>query len=129
MTPGPKRKNDMRWEQGRMLLSKVAPTLPTPSHVAVLMVCWFHGSGRACRFSVANCQIAAATKLSLSSVKRIMADLINGGVIETKKDSIGRGFACERVVTGNSYAPKKGIASDTRNQKRGITSDTKGYYQ
>ena len=108
-TPGPKRKSNMRWEQGRRLYSVVCPSLPTPSHVAVLMFCWFHASGRDCRFAVAQCQIAEATKLSKCSVKRIMSDLISGGVIRTTKESVGRGHASERLVTGKPYRLNKRV--------------------
>lgn len=107
--PPPKRKSEMRWEQGRRLYSAVCPSLPTASHVAVIAYCWFNASGVDCRFSVAHCQIAEATKLSRSSVKRIMADLIRGGVVRTTKESVGRGHASERVVTGKPYRPDKRV--------------------
>lgn len=98
----------MRWQQGRKLYRVVCPSLPTASHVAVLMFCWFNGTGIDCRFSVAHCQIAQATKLSRPSVKRIMADLIRGGVIRTTKESTGRGYTTERVVTGKPYRTLEG---------------------
>ena len=106
---GKKRKSDMRWQQGRQLYSSVCPSLPTASHVAVLMVCWFHASGNGCRFAVANCQIAAATTLSLGRVKRIMSDLIHGGVIKTTKEAVGRGHASERFITGKPYQANKRV--------------------
>ena len=107
-TPPPKRKSEMRWEQGRRLYSAVCPSLPTASHVAVLMFCWFHASGRDCRFSVAHCQIAEATKLSYERVRKIMSDLVAGGVVKTTHESAGRGHAPKRLVTGKPYHPPKG---------------------
>ncbi len=124
-TPGPKRKSDMRWEQGRKLYRVVCPSLPTPSHVAVLLFCWFHASGKDCRFSVAHCQIAKATKLSSRSVKRIMAELVAGGVVHTTKETIGRGHASERIVTGKPYRQIKGVTHDTPKQIKGVTHGTK----
>lgn len=122
----PKKKNDMRWPQGRRLYEKVCPTLPTTSHVAVLMVCWFHGSGRNCDFSVAHVQIAKATKLSYERVRKIMADLVAGGVVVTVEDSIGRGYAPKRQITGKPYCDKKVVTHDHPRQKRVVTHDRKG---
>jgi len=112
MTTAPKRKSDRRWEQGRHLYQKVCPTLPTPSHVAVLMYCWFNASGKDCRFSVAQCQIAEATTLSFGRVRKIMRELTDGGVIKTLEASSGRGYAPKRMVTGRVYRPQKGGAHD-----------------
>ena len=107
-TQGPKRKSNMRWEQGRRLYSVVCPSLPTPSHVAVLMFCWFHASGRDCCFGASHSQIADCTKLSYERVRKIMADLIDGGVIVTTKESAGRGYAAQRRITGKPYRLKEG---------------------
>ena len=124
--PGPKRKSDMRWQQGRRLYSVVCPSLPSSSHVAVLMYCWFNASGKDCRFSVAHCQIADATKLSMRTSKRIMADLEAAGVVKTVQPSIGRGKASHRVVTGKPFkVSRKGVMGDTPNEIKGVMGDTK----
>ncbi len=106
MEPTGKARNAMRWEQGRKIVEEITPTLPTPAHVAVLLYCWFRGRGRDCQFSEACSQVATATKLSERSVKRILQDLEQGGVIKTTDKGAGRGNTSRRIVTGKPYLPE-----------------------
>jgi len=121
--PAPKRKSEMRWQIGRELYARICPSLPTASHVAVLMFCWFQASGKDCRFSVAHCQIANVTKLSRERVRKIMSDLVAGGVVRPVRDSIGPGYACERAITGKPYHPKRVVTHDPPKAKRVVTHD------
>jgi len=125
-TPGPKARSDMRWQQGRRLYSVVCPTLPTTSHVAVLMFCWFHASGKDCRFSAAHCQVAEGTKLSYERVRKIMSDLVDGGVVRILEESAGRGRAPKRQITGKAFTPKKVVTHDHHTPKKVVTHDRKG---
>lgn len=125
-TLGPKRKSEKRWEIGRELYTRICPSLPTTSHVAVLMYCWFNARGIDCRFAVAHCQIAEATKLSYERVRKIMAELVTAGVVVTTKDSAGRGFAPHRRITGKPFASKKVVTHDHPSSKKVVTHDRKG---
>lgn len=107
-TSGSKRKSDMRWQQGRKLYDVVCPTLPSSSHVVVLMFCWFSASGPRCEFNVSHRQIADATRLSYERVRKIMSELTAAGVIATNTHSTGRGVTVKRHVTGKKYHPKAG---------------------
>jgi hypothetical protein len=106
--PKPKRESQMRWQQARHLYNSVSPSLPTSSHVAVLMYCWFHARGENCEFNVAHCQVANATKLSYERARKIMAELVAGNVVVTVAASKGRGYAPHRRITGKPFTPKKG---------------------
>ena len=125
--PTGKRRNEMRWEQGRRIVDIISPTLPTASHVAVLMYCWFRARGRECAFSEARSQIAKATRLSEESVKRLLRDLERGGVIKTTEVSLGRGNVCRRIVTGMPYSVGqiKGVMGDPLKQIKGVMGDRK----
>jgi hypothetical protein len=117
--PNPKQKSLKRWQQGRRLYEKVCPSLPTPSHVAVLMYCWFNAYGEDCHFNVAHCQIANATKLSYERVRKIMADLVTANVVVNVKDSRGRGYAPHRRITGRIFKSNKVVTSNHPNPKEG----------
>lgn len=123
-----KNKSDMRWEQGRRLYEAVTSTLPTPSHVTVLMFCWFHAQGPQCEFNAAYCQIAESTTLSYERVRKIMCDLVDGGVIKTIEGSAGRGYAPKRIITGKPYT-KKVVTHDHLKRKKVVASDLKGGHQ
>ncbi len=121
--PNPKKKSLMRWEQARHLYKDVCPSLPTPSHVAVLMYCWFNAHGKDCHFNVAHCQIAKATKLSYERVRKIMAELVTADVVVKVKDSRGRGYAPERRITGRIFASNKVVTSNHPNRKKVVAPD------
>lgn len=121
LEPAGKRRNEMRWQQGQMIFEEIAPTLPSPSYVAVLAYCWFRARNRDCIFSESSEQISQATKVSVRHVKRILGDLESAGVIVLTEASRGRGSVCRRRITGNTYSIKGDTTSPQSHEER-VTS-------
>ncbi|MEO1616828.1 MAG: hypothetical protein AAFV88_13310 [Planctomycetota bacterium] len=84
----PKRKSQKRWEQLNRIIDDVAPSLPSASHVAVLMICFRHGR-QGGFFRVSTSRIAKSSKLSDRHVKRILDDLEKSGVISLEAEHKG----------------------------------------
>lgn len=75
-----KRKSQMRFEQVNQVVDVIAPTLPNASYVAVLLVCWRHADVEG-KFRIDQERIAECVRLSTRQVKRILKDLVCGGVL------------------------------------------------
>jgi hypothetical protein len=124
LEPAGKRRSEMRWEQGRLLVEQITPTLPSSSHVAVLLYCWFRARGRDCVFSESAEQIGEATKVSKRHVVRVLGELEAGQVLKTVQQSKGRGNLCRRMITGKPFvkgdtmSPQAEIKGDTGRTKR-----------
>lgn len=102
-------KSPQRWKDGRRLATEIMPTLPGPSHCAVLWACWFFGEltpKGATVFNVTKSQLAKLSGISERSVQRILSELEESKVIATRKDGCnigGRGLGSERIITWKPY--------------------------
>lgn len=76
-----KRKSARRFEQLNEIIDEIAPKLPGPSHVAVLLCCFRHGRG-AGYFRVSTARLARSTTLQHRRVRYVMDELERMGVIE-----------------------------------------------
>lgn len=94
-----KRKSEMRFEQLNQLVDDIAPTLPTPAHVAVLFCCYRHARERG-HFQVSTKRISASTKVSPRHARRIIDDLEQLKVIELMREHNGP-IARQYRITGN----------------------------
>ncbi|QDS91834.1 hypothetical protein FF011L_05690 [Roseimaritima multifibrata] len=110
-----KGKSAKRWATGDTLSDLVLPTLPKPSHCAILLVCWLHakiGDDGKTIFDLTKEQIATRCGLKESTVKGLLRELETGGVIRTRKDGCnqgGRSLGSERMITFEPYQePTKG---------------------
>lgn len=83
-----KRKSSQRFEQLNRLVDNVAPSLPSPSHVAVAMVCYRHARENGA-FQVSTKRIATSAAIHPRHARRILDDLEKWLVIEMTKDHTG----------------------------------------
>ena len=108
-----KGKSAQRWKDGRRLIAEILPTLPTPSHIAVLWVCWFHAGytdGGITVFDLTSTQIGPVSGVSPRRAEAILQDLTRAGVIATRKCGMnkgGRGIGAERCITWRPYRDGK----------------------
>lgn len=86
--PAPKRKSQKRFEQLNEIVDVIAPTLPTASHVAVLLCCFRHGRG-AGYFRASTARIAKSTALKRRRVQYILDELEAMNVIVLKAEHQG----------------------------------------
>lgn len=84
----PKRKSTQRFEQLNLLVDVVCPSLTSPSHVAVVMVCYRHARENG-EFQVSTERIARAVRLSERHVKRVLDDLERASVLKMKLEHRG----------------------------------------
>jgi|GEM_PF-2171833 len=84
----PKRKSLKRFEQLNHIVDVVSPTLPSASHVAVLLICYRHAREGG-SFTVSTKRIANACRLSERHTKRIVDDLEATGVIVMESEHAG----------------------------------------
>lgn len=99
----PKRKSQKRFEQANDLCDRIGPSLPTPTHFAVLFVAWRHATNG--RFRVSATQVSKAISGSTRNVRRVLDDLEQGGVITLmaeKKGTIPRTYK----FSGKSFNEK-----------------------
>jgi len=76
----PKRKSERRFAQLNQIVDEIAPTLPTASHVAVLLACYRHGRG-AGFFRVSTARVAKSVRLSKRQTQRVLDDLERADVV------------------------------------------------
>jgi len=76
-----KKKSERRFEQLNMIVDDIAPTLPTPSHVAILLCCFRHGRG-AGYFRVSTNRLAKSSCIGKRQVQRVIDDFEKTGIIE-----------------------------------------------
>lgn len=86
--PAPKRKSQKRFEQLNQIIDDIAPTLPSPTHLAVLMICFRHGR-QGGYFTVSTNRIAKSARLARRQTRRIIDDLETVGVIEMVSEHQG----------------------------------------
>ncbi|MDM4014689.1 hypothetical protein [Roseiconus lacunae] len=98
-----------RWEDGHRLVNEIFPTLPSPSHRNVLMLCWFFGEltdkGHTV-FDLTKEQISTRCGISERRVRQVFKDLEEAKVIITRKNGCnagGRGLGSERMITWRPY--------------------------
>ncbi len=84
----PKRKSQLRFEQLNRIADVIAQTLPTSTHVAVLMIAYRH-AGPGGQFSVSTNRIADACRISDRWAKNVIDDLERLGVIVMLQDHKG----------------------------------------
>ncbi len=77
----PKRKSEKRFEQFNLLIDEVGPKLPTPAHLAVLLVAFRHGKGNG-YFRISTGRIAESVTLKKRRVVDIIDDLERLQVIQ-----------------------------------------------
>ncbi|MDV6034057.1 MAG: hypothetical protein F9B45_28980 [Phycisphaera sp. RhM] len=101
--PSPKRKSQKRFEQLNRIVDDIAPTLPSSTHTAVLLVCFRHArQGGA--FRVSTRRIADAAGVTPRWVQKVLDDLEQLGVVtlcEEHKGPIPRQYR----ITGNVARP------------------------
>lgn len=119
----PKRKSQQRFQQLNRIVDDIAPTLPSASHVAVLLCCYRHArTGGA--FQVSTKRIAEACRLSHRQVRRVIDDMETGGVIEMTKEHEGpiprRYRITGQVLNGDTHVP---ISNKPAPQVNGDTHD------
>lgn len=95
-----KRKSEMRFEQLNQLVDDIAPTLPTPAHVAVLFCCYRHARERG-HFQVSTKRIADGARVSERHAKRLIDDLERFEVIEMEREHQGP-IPRRYRITGNA---------------------------
>ena len=78
----------MRFEQVNMIADEIAPTLPTTTHVCVLLVAWRHAERGGC-FQVSTKRLATACKITARWAKEIIDDLERLGVIAMIREHQG----------------------------------------
>ncbi|MCO8121457.1 helix-turn-helix domain-containing protein [Stieleria sp. TO1_6] len=83
-----KRKSQKRFEQLNRIIDDIAPTLPSASHLAVLLICFRHGR-QAGFFRASTKRIAKSARLSERHVKRIINDLETAGVVRLEAEHNG----------------------------------------
>lgn len=86
--PDPKRKSTKRFEQLNRIVDIIAPTLPTPSHVAVLLCCFRHGRENG-YFRVSTPRLAKTVGLKNRRVQDIIDSLVKLNVLEFVSEHIG----------------------------------------
>jgi|SRR6056297_1908071 len=84
----PKKKSQKRFEQLNRIVDDIAPTLPTSTHVAALLVCFRHGRG-AGFFRVSTRRLAKSIGVKVRQTKSILDDLEQAGVIVLTKEHQG----------------------------------------
>ncbi len=94
-----KRKSAMRFEQLNQIVDDIAPSLPTPAHVAVLFCCYRHARELG-HFQVSTNRIAQSTKVSPRHARRIIDDLEQWKVIEMEREHNGP-IPRQYRITGN----------------------------
>lgn len=75
-----KRKSQKRWEQFNRIVDVVAPSLPTSTHVAVLLCCFRHGR-QGGYFRASTKRIAESAGLKKRQTQYILDELEQLGVI------------------------------------------------
>ncbi len=83
-----KGKSQRRFEQLNIIVDKIAPTLRTPTHVAVLLVCFRHGRGRG-YFRASTSRVAASVGIKKRQAVNIFDALEKAGVIELVEEHKG----------------------------------------
>lgn len=78
--PQDKRKANSRFRQLNVIVDEIAPQLPTPGHVAVLLCCFRHGRGMGF-FKVSTERLAKSTTLKRRRVQYILDDLERMGAV------------------------------------------------
>ncbi len=94
----PKRKSQLRFEQLNLIVDEVAPSLRSPSQVAVLVVCYRHASPSG-KFGICTARIAKSSKLSHRQARRVLDELEALGVIKSLSDHVGP-IAKQYRITG-----------------------------
>ncbi|KAA5543580.1 hypothetical protein FYK55_10215 [Roseiconus nitratireducens] len=83
-----KRKSQRRFEQLNRIVDVIAPTLPTSTHVAVLLVCFRHArQGGA--FQVSTRRIADAVNIKRRRAQYVLDELIELGVVAITEEHKG----------------------------------------
>jgi hypothetical protein len=107
-----KSKSQKRFEQLNRIVDRIAPTLQTPSQVAVLLVCYRHAFERG-HFRVSIRRIADATRLSTRQVMRVMDQLRRLGVIDLLEEHRGPVPAQYRI-TGELANSDTGVTNKSQ---------------
>lgn len=92
----PKRKSTRRFEQFNVLVDQVGPLLPTPTHLAVLLVAFRHGKGNG-YFRVSTERIAQSVGLKKRRVAKVIDDLQRLQVLQQVQEHQGRWAAVYRI--------------------------------
>lgn len=95
-----KKKSDLRFAQLNLIADKIAPTLPTSAHVAVLFCCYRHARELG-HFQVSTKRIARTTKISERHARRIIDDLERFKVIAIEREHQGP-IARQYRITGEA---------------------------
>lgn len=133
----PKRRSQKRFEQLNLIVDKIAPALPTSTHVAVLMICFRHGGSHG-EFRVSTARIACSACVSERQAKRVINELERAEVIELLEEHQGP-IPRQYRITGkvpngdthdtNSKPKKSTVNGDTHDtiprQINGVTHDTR----
>lgn len=105
-----KKKSAKRFEQLNRLADDITPTLPTSTHVAVLMLCYRHGRAGG-TFRVSTSRLARSARISGRQARRVLDDLEGSGVIELLKEHQGPVPRLYRitgkVANGDTHDPIK----------------------
>ena len=84
----PKRKSANRFAQLNQIADRIAPSLPTTAHVAVLFCCFRHARELG-HFQVSTKRIAATARISERHARRIVDDLERLKVIKLEVEHQG----------------------------------------
>ncbi len=123
----PKRKSQKRFEQANDLVDRIGPTLPSPTHLAVLFIAWRHATNG--RFRVSARQFSTAMSGSLRNVRRVLDELETAGVISIQSESQGTiprtyKFTGKTFSRGDTMAPLGKTLGVTNTTPRGDKYDT-----
>lgn len=84
----PKRKSAKRFEQLNVIVDEVAPQLPTPTHLAVLLCCFRHGKGVG-YFRASTDRLARTVGLKKRRIQDILDELQQMKVIDLVQEHKG----------------------------------------
>lgn len=118
-----------RWETGRDIFA-ACHALPSTTHAAVLHCCWFYADGCPPEFNLTKQQIADQLPISVRTVRRVLGELEDMGVIATLKRGCNNGRSLPSVrqikppaTWGNPS--EKGVMQGRCHPEKGVTGGSK----
>jgi hypothetical protein len=106
----PKTKSRLRFQQLNHIVDIIAPTLPSPSMIAILLTCFRHANVQG-YFRVSTSRIARSSGVQVRQTKRLIDHLMSLGVLKFVKERRG---SVPRTYQIN-YEYPRGVTHDTTN--------------